>query len=103
MIVLPDETLSQQNYNRFVDSLAHSIVAESHFNKTEAKDYEKAAHQFIVKWIAALLNNTYTCYFNNAAYNEGTVAQIPDLLNFKLSVKVINMALSLLRNLAKKE
>lgn len=87
MIVLPDESLSQNSYTRFVDSLAHSLVAESHFNKTEATEYQKAAHQFIVKWIQALLNNTYTCYFNNVAYNEGTVAQIPDLLNYKLSVK----------------
>lgn len=102
VIVLPDETLSQQNYNRFVDSLAHSIVAESHFNKTEAKDYEKAAHQFIVKWIAALLNNTYTCYFNNAAYNEGTVAQIPDLLNFKLSVKVYKHGFESVKEFGKK-
>lgn len=102
VIVLPDETFSQQNYNRFVDSLAHSIVAESHFNKTEAKDYEKAAHQFIVKWIAALLNNTYTCYFNNATYNEGTVAQIPDLLNFKLSVKAYKHGFESVKEFGKK-
>lgn len=87
VVVLPEETLSENNYNRFIDSLAHSMVAESHFNKSEAKEYEKAAHQFIVKWIAAMMNNTYTVYFNNVAYNEGTVAQIPDLLNYKLSVK----------------
>ncbi len=87
VILLPDEALSQNCYSRFVDSIAHSLVAESHFNKTEAKEYEKAAHQFVIKWIQALLNNTYTCYFNNVAYNEGTVAQIPDLLNYKLSVK----------------
>lgn len=86
-IVLPDEAFSQNCYSRFVDSIAHSLVAESHFNKTEAKEYEKAAHQFVIKWIQALLNNTYTCYFNNVAYNEGIVAQIPDLLNYKLSVK----------------
>lgn len=87
VIILPDEALSQNCYSRFVDSIAHSLVAESHFNKTEAKEYEKAAHQFVIKWIQALLNNTYTCYFNNVAYNEGTFAQIPDLLNYKLSVK----------------
>lgn len=87
VIILPDESFSQNNYTRFVDSIAHSQVAESHFNKSEAKDYEKSAHQFVVKWIQTLLNNTYTCYFNSTAYNEGTVAQLPDLLNFKLSVK----------------
>ena len=87
VLILPDESFSQNSYTRFVDSIAHSLVAESHFNKAEAKEYEKAAHQFVIKWIQALLNNTYTCYFNNVAYNEGTVAQIPDLLNYKLSVK----------------
>lgn len=87
VIILPDESFSHNNYTRFVDSIAHSQVAESHFNKAEAKEYEKAAHQFVIKWIQALLNNTYTCYFNNVAYNEGTVAQIPDLINYKLSVK----------------
>lgn len=87
VIILPDESFSQNNYTRFVDSIAHSQVADSHFNKSEAKDYEKSAHQFVIKWIKALLNNTYTCYFNSVAYNEGTMAQLPDLLNYKLSVK----------------
>lgn len=87
VIILPDESFSQNSYTRFLDSIAHSLVAESHFNKAEAKESEKAAHQFVIKWIQALLNNTYTCYFNNVAFNEGTVAQIPDLLNYKLSVK----------------
>lgn len=87
VIILPDESFSQNNYNRFVDSVAHIVVAESHFNKGEAKEYGNAARQFVVKWVQALLNNTYTCYFNNKAYNDGTVAQLPDLLNFKLSVK----------------
>ena len=76
VLILPDESFSQNSYTRFVDSIAHSLVAESHFNKAEAKEYEKAAHQFVIKWIQALLNNTYTCYFNNVAYNEGTVAQL---------------------------
>ncbi len=102
VIVLPDETFSQSNYSRFVDSFAHSLVAESHFNKMESKEYEKAAHQFVIKWIDALLNNTYTCYFNNAAYNEGTVAQIPDLLNFKLSVKAYKHGFESVKEFGKK-
>lgn len=102
VIVLPDEAFSQNNYTRFVDSIAHSLVAESHFNKTEAKEYEKAAHQFVAKWIQALLNNTYTCYFNGTAYNEGTLAQIPDLLNFKLSVKAYKYGFESVKEFGKK-
>lgn len=41
VIVLPDEAFSQINYSRFVDSIAHSLVADSHFNKMEAKEYER--------------------------------------------------------------
>lgn len=102
VMVLPDEILSQQNYNRFVDSLAHCIVAESHFNKTEAKEYEKAAHQFISKWITALFNNTYTCYFNNVVYGEGTIANISDLLNFKISVKAYKHGFESVKEFGKK-
>ena len=102
VIVLPDEAFSQINYSRFVDSIAHSLVADSHFNKMEAKEYERAAHQFVIKWIAALLNNTYTCYFNNVAYNEGTVAQIPDLLNFKLSIKAYKHGFESVKEFGKK-
>lgn len=102
VIVLPDEAFSQSNYSRFVDSIAHSLVAESHFNKMEAKEYERAAHQFVIKWIAALLNNTYTCYFNNVAYNEGTVAQIPDLLNLKLSIKAYKHGFESVKEFGKK-
>lgn len=102
VIVLPDEALSQNCYSRFVDSIAHSLVADSHFNKTEAKEYEKAAHQFVIKWIQALLNNTYTCYFNNVAYNEGTVAQIPDLLNYKLSAKAYPHGFESVKDFGKK-
>lgn len=102
VILLPDEALSQNCYSRFVDSIAHSLVAESHFNKTEAKEYEKAAHQFVIKWIQALLNNTYTCYFNNVVYNEGTVAQIPDLLNYKLSVKAFPHGFESVKEFGKK-
>lgn len=102
VIVLPDEALSQNCYSHFVDSIAHSLVAESHFNKTEAKEYEKAAHQFVIKWIQALLNNTYTCYFNSVAYNEGTVAQIPDLLNYKLSVKAYPHGFESIKEFGKK-
>lgn len=87
VVLLPEEVFSQNCYTRFVDSMAHALVAESHFNHSEAKEFEKAAHQFVFKWVDALIHNTYTCYFNNVAYNEGTVAQIPDLLNYKLSVK----------------
>lgn len=102
VIVLPDEAFSQNCYSRFVDSIAHSLVAESHFNKTEAKEYEKAAHQFVIKWIQALLNNTYTCYFNNVAYNEGIVAQISDLLNYKLSVKAYTHGFESVKEFGKK-
>lgn len=87
VLVLPDESISSGSYSRFIDSIVHSNLATSHFNQTEAKDYEKNAHQFVVKWISALKNNTYTAYFNGKAYNEGTFAQIPDLINYKLSVK----------------
>lgn len=87
VLVLPDESFSENTYTRFIDSISHSMVAESHFNKTEAKEYENNAHQFVKKWISALKKNTYTTYFNGQAYNEGTFEQIPDLLNFKLSVK----------------
>lgn len=102
ILILPDEALSQNSYTRFIDSIAHSHVAESHFNKTEAKEYEKAARQFVIKWIQALLNNTYTCYFNNVAYNEGTFAQIPDLINFKLSVKAYHHGFESVKEFGKK-
>lgn len=87
VLVLPEESLSENNYSRFTDSIAHSMVAESHFNHTEKKEFENNAHQFVVKWISALKNNIYTAYFNGQGLNEGTVAQIPDLLNFKVSLK----------------
>lgn len=87
VLVLPEESLSENNYSRFTDSIAHSMVAESHFNYTEKKEFENNAHQFVVKWISALKNNIYTAYFNGQGLNEGTFAQIPDLLNFKVGLK----------------
>ena len=102
VLILPDETLSANNYNGFVDSVTHSKVAATHFNHTESKEYEKNAHQFVVKWIMALMNNTYTAYFNGSAYNEGTFSQIPDLLNYKLSVKAYTHGFESVKEFGKK-
>lgn len=102
VLVLPDESFSSGNYTRFIDSIAHSQLATSHFNTTEAKDFEKNAHQFVVKWIAALKNNIYTAYFNGQAYNEGTFTQIHDLLNYKLSGKAYSHGFESVREYGKK-
>ncbi|WP_302121077.1 hypothetical protein [Bacteroides caecimuris] len=102
VLVLPDESFSENTYTRFIDSIAHSMVAESHFNKTEAKEYENNAHQFVKKWVAALKKNTYSTYFNCQAYNEGTFEQIPDLLNFKLSVKAYPYGFESVKEFGKK-
>lgn len=87
VFVLPDETFSKKGYDKFVDCIAMSLVAESHFNTNEAKDSEKQAHVLVKKWVEALVNNTYIVYFNGGMYVEGTVAQLPDLFNYKLAVK----------------
>lgn len=102
ILILPDESISEGNYTRFIDSITHSQVAHSHFNTTESKEYERNAHQFVVRWIAALKNNIYTAYFNGLAYNEGTIAQLPDLLNYKLSAKVYKHGFESVREFGKK-
>ena len=53
---------------------ATSKVARSHFNESEAKEFEKAAHAFVSKWITQLRHNTYNVYFNGESYREGTIA-----------------------------
>lgn len=102
VIVLPDESFSESNYTRFIDSIAHSMVAEAHFNKAESKEYEKNAHQFVVKWVAALKKNIYEVFFNGKSYNEGTFEQLPDLLNFKLSPMIYKHGFESVREYARK-
>lgn len=87
VIVLTEETFSTQAYNKFIDAVATSKVARSHFNESEAKEFEKAAHAFVSKWITQLRHNTYNVYFNGESYREGTIDQLPDLLNNKLAGK----------------
>lgn len=102
ILILPDESISEFNYTRFVDSLAHNMVAQSHFNNTEAKEYENNAHQFVVKWIASLKKNIYAAYFNGQAYSDGIFDQIPDLLNYRLSIKAYPHGLESVREFGKK-
>lgn len=97
VIVLAEETFSTQAYNKFIDAVATSKVARSHFNESEAKEFEKAAHAFVSKWITQLRHNTYNVYFNGESYREGTIDQLPDLLNNKLSAKIYNMGFETMR------
>lgn len=97
IVVLADETFSQQTFNKFIDAVATAKVAKSHFNEAESKEYERAAHAFVTKWISQLRNNTYTVYFNGQSYCEGTVEQLPDLLNDKLSAKIFTLGFETLR------
>ncbi|MCD8290137.1 MAG: hypothetical protein LUC91_01385 [Prevotella sp.] len=87
VVVLSEEAFSTQYYNKFIDAVATSKVAKSHFNETESKEFEKAAHAFVSKWITQLRNNTYIVYFNGESFREGTIDQLPELLNNKLSGK----------------
>lgn len=87
VIVLAEETFSTQAYNKFIDAVATSKVARSHFNESEAKEFEKAAHAFVSKWVTQLRHNTYNVYFNGESYREGTIDQLPELLNNKLAGK----------------
>lgn len=84
VIVVPEETFSKNNYIKFIDSIATSKVAKSHFNDTESKECEKIAKGFVAKWVKQLLSNTYTAYFNGKPYSEGTFEQFPELLKRKL-------------------
>ena len=86
VIVVPEETFSQGNYQKFIDSVATSQVAKSHFNDSESKECEKIARGFVTKWVKQILANTYTAYFNGKPYSEGTFKQLPDLLKRKLGV-----------------
>lgn len=86
VIVVPEETFSQTSYQKFIDSVATSKVAKSHFNETESKECEKIARGFVNKWVKQILANTYTVYFNGTPYSEGTVSQLPELLKRKLGV-----------------
>lgn len=97
IVVLADETLSTQTYNKFIDAVATAKVAKSHFNEAESKEYERAAHAFVTKWITQLRNNTYAVYFNGQSYCEGTIEQLPDLINNKLSAKVYTMGFETLK------
>ena len=97
VIVLAEETFSTQAYNKFIDAVATSKVARSHFNESEAKEFEKAAHAFVSKWITQLRHNTYNVYFNGESYREGTIDQLPDLLNNKLCTKIYNMGFETMR------
>ena len=97
VIVLAEETFSTQAYSKFIDAVATSKVARSHFNESEAKEFEKAAHAFVSKWITQLRHNTYNVYFNGGSYREGTIDQLPDLLNNKLSAKIYNMGFETMR------
>ena len=58
IVVLADETFSQQTFNKFIDAVATAKVAKSHFNEAESTEYERAAHAFVTKWINQLRNNT---------------------------------------------
>lgn len=90
IVVLAEESLSRANYNKFVDAIATSIVAKSHFNMTESQEFEKAARQFVINWVKHIKNNTYTIYFNGQPYNENTVEYIPSILNTKIGPKAYN-------------
>lgn len=97
IIVLADETFSNQTYTKFIDAVATAKIAKSHFNEAESKEYERAAHAFVSKWITQLRNNTYAVYFNGQNYCEGTIEQLPDLINNKLSPKVYPQGFETLR------
>lgn len=86
VIVVPEETFSQGNYQKFIDSVATSQIAKSHFNDSESKDCERISRGFVAKWVKQILANTYTAYFNGTPYSEGTVKQLPDLLKRKLAI-----------------
>ncbi len=88
IVVLADEVLSKSTFTKFIDAVATAKVAKSHFNEADSKEFERAAHAFVSKWITQLHNNTYSVYFNGQSYCEGTVDQLSDLLNNKLSAKV---------------
>lgn len=96
-IVLPDETFSRGNYEKFIDTIATAAVAKSHYQNSEAQEHEKAAKTYVEKWIRLLLQNSYTIYFKGQSYNEGTVEQIPSLLNDKLAVKAFPKGFEIVR------
>lgn len=88
VIVVPEETFSQTNYNKFIDTIATSEVAKMNFNETDSKECKKIAKGFVSKWVKQLLENTYTAFFNGKPYSDGTINQLNILLTKKLSPMV---------------
>lgn len=88
VIVLPDESLSESTYTKFIDALANKQLATMHFNTLEAKEFERFAHEFVKKWIKQLKNNTFSMFFNSQKINEGVVDHLPTLINDKIAGKV---------------
>lgn len=88
ILILTEETFSRDFYNKFIDAIATSEVANNHFNTAESKELERNAKAFVEKWIERLMNGPYTLFFNGKPYNEGAVSQVPELIKRKISGKI---------------
>jgi hypothetical protein len=88
ILILIEETFSNDFFFKFIDAMATSQVAAHHFNTAESKELTKAAAEFVSKWVERMRNGSYTLFLNGKPINEGVVSQIPDLINKKISGQI---------------
>lgn len=88
ILLLPEETLSQERFNKFIDCLTTANVAKMNFNKGEEEQYKKEAETFVEKWILQLSSSPYTLYFNGKSFSEGDFSEVADYINRKISAQI---------------
>ena len=90
ILVLPDESFSQDYHNKYIDCLATANVADMNFNKAEADQYRVTAGAYVDKWVQRLINGSYMIYFNGKPMTDGVMSDIASLINKQISPIVFN-------------
>lgn len=90
ILILPDESFSQDYHTKYVDCLATANVADMNFNKAEAEQYRITASAYVDKWKTRLINGAYMIYFNGKTMTDGVMSDIASIINKQISPTVFN-------------
>lgn len=85
ILILPEETLTMENYQKLLTMMANMQVAQSHANQDAAQEYSETAKAYIGKWVGRLINGVYDLYFNDQHFSESIIKNLPIFINKKLS------------------
>lgn len=98
LFAVSDIPLSDENFEKFVDYLAKSRVAEQHEYGEDAENYKKYAEKIVNQWIDKVKNGQFETYFRGKEDNI-VGRSFDSYLNTEISPKIFFSGLENLKNL----